>query len=243
MHESGSPMNTPSHLSSLRTFPPPPRPAALEPERFFFAAFLVLLAVTVALARGTYDSELLLGIYSGGGGEFVEFWKFITRIGSNWILLAIVILFGALLVRVGRKDHALWLIAGWAMTSSIVETLKWTIARTRPPVRFLTSAAGAAFPSGHAAESLYVFFYLWMILQGSVCLRRRGVLGAFLGEFCSVVLAVATALVGYSRLYLGVHWPSDVLGGWAIGCFSLSIAFLNAPPQEEVGSEEAEVGR
>ena len=187
----------------------------------------MLLVVAVVLARGSSDNELLLGIYGGSDAEFAEFWNFISRLGSTATLVAMVAVFGLLLGRMGRKEQAQWLVAGFAATVLLVEMLKWTLARGRPPVEHLTAASGASFPSGHAAESLFVYFYLWMVLQDAASLRRRGAVGIAVGEVCSIALAVAAGLVGFSRVYLGVHWPSDVLGGWAVGSFVLGIAFLS----------------
>jgi membrane-associated phospholipid phosphatase len=138
-----------------------------------------------------------------------------------------------LLYRWGRKEQALWLAAGFALTSALDQTLKWLVARRRPPLPFLTAVRGASFPSGHAAESLFVFYYLWIVFQASIFWRKRDPLSQIARELLSIVLAGLPALIGYSRVWLGVHWPSDVLAGWAIGFFALEIAFLGTPIEEQ----------
>ncbi len=238
MFESSIRMNSPSQSPDQRT-------AALLPERFLFAACLGLILLAVILIRENLDEVLLLGSYGGANARWLAFWKFATYVGSNWTLAPAVAIFGALLAWRRRQEAALWLVSGWAMTCSTVELLKWLIARARPPVPFLTTAMGGSFPSGHAAESLFVFFYLWIVLGGSPFLRHRGLWGAGLRELFSTLLAVLPPLVGYSRVYLGVHWPSDVLAGWAIGFFVLGIAFLGTPrggeKQSKAGGQQTEV--
>lgn len=202
------------------------------PERFLFGAFLASVFLAVYLAGSKFDGGLLLGIYQGAASDSLAFWKFISGVGSNWSLAPIVVIFAALFSWRGRHDAALWLVAGWLTTTATVELLKWLIERARPPLPILTGVRGASFPSGHAAESLFVFYYLWILLAGSDYSRHSGAWGAGLRDLCSLLLAVLPALVGYSRVYLGAHWPSDVLGGWAIGFFVLGIAYLNKPRNE-----------
>lgn len=181
------------------------------------------------MARRGGDPALLLVIYRGPETDALAWWKAISGIGSLWILVPLVALVAVLLYRLGRSEPALWLAAGFALTSMLDQTLKWLIARRRPPVPFLTPVRGASFPSGHAAESLFVFYFLWIIFQGSLFWRKRDPLSQIMREIVSIVLAGAPVLVGYSRVWLGVHWPSDVMGGWAIGFLVLAIAFLGTP--------------
>lgn len=211
-----------------------PAPAmAVVPERFFLGACLALLAGAIVLARSNGDPALLLVIYRGSESESLELWKWISALGSLWCLVPLVALAALLLYRQGRKEQALWLVAGFVLTCALVETLKWLIARRRPPVPFLTAVRGASFPSGHAAESLFVFYYLWIVFQSSLFWRKRDPLSQIARELVSIVLAGVPALIGYSRVWLGVHWPSDVLAGWAIGFFALEIAFLGTPFEEQ----------
>ncbi|MET7617259.1 phosphatase PAP2 family protein [Streptomyces sp. NPDC005408] len=118
-----------------------------------------------------------------------------------------------------------WLLAPWIAVTSAVGTfvqqgLKSAVGRERPqwpdPV---DSAHNAAFPSGHAMTAMISCgLLLWL-------LRRYGARGPLwiLGVAAAAVSVVG---VGFTRLYLGVHWPSDVLGGWLLGaCWvALSIA-------------------
>jgi undecaprenyl-diphosphatase len=92
--------------------------------------------------------------------------------------------------------------------------IKDAVDRPRPPDP-LASSSGSAFPSGHAAHSV---IYLW--LAATIVLRLRpGMARAALVVTTGIVL---TVLVGLSRVYLNVHYLSDVSGGWALGAAAFS---------------------
>jgi membrane-associated phospholipid phosphatase len=119
------------------------------------------------------------------------------RTGSwRWLLLLAVTLFGAMLLNTAAK-HA--------------------VARPRPAAAWMAvSASGFAFPSGHATESTAVYGLL-ATLFAKTGTRRRAKLG-----WLTIGLLIPF-LVGVSRVYLGVHWPTDVLAGWALGSAWLAI--------------------
>ncbi|MGZ4150208.1 MAG: phosphatase PAP2 family protein [Actinomycetota bacterium] len=135
----------------------------------------------------------------------------ITWLGSNAVLIPLVVVVGAYLVfraRDGRAGLALVL----ALAGAIVfyDTWKAVIGRPRPPLALhLMHVGGASFPSGHATASAAVYAML------AVVLVRRGS-----RRTAAVVWPLATLvvlLVGTSRVYLGVHWLTDVLAGWSLG--------------------------
>ncbi|MBI2817259.1 MAG: phosphatase PAP2 family protein [Acidobacteria bacterium] len=208
------------------------RPALL-PQRFLFGASLLLFVLTLLFVTANLDLGLLLEIYRGAHADWLQFWVAVTDVGSNVFLATVVVIFAVMLAIRRRYDTALWLVAGWLLTSLTVELVRWLVGKARPSVPFLATAGGASFPSGHAAQSLFVFYFLWILLAGSTVMRNRGWVAASARELCSVALAVLPALIGYSRVYLGVHWPSDVLGGWALGFFMLGVSFLGASGRGE----------
>jgi undecaprenyl-diphosphatase len=98
--------------------------------------------------------------------------------------------------------------------------LNQSIDRTRPPREdWLVYASGRSMPSGHSATAVMawslVLALVWSLLPTSA-LRRLGV----------AVTAVIALLVGASRVYLGVHWPSDVIAGWAFGAAWVGLCVL-----------------
>jgi undecaprenyl-diphosphatase len=124
----------------------------------------------------------------------------------------------------GRREHreaVAWLAVGVG-AAVLPELLKALVARSRPTLwPWLIPTSGYSFPSGHAVAGAALYPLLgWMALRP----LGRGVAGYLLG------LAVGL-FVGLGRLYAGVHWPSDVLAGWALGvALSLgAVRWLSAP--------------
>jgi undecaprenyl-diphosphatase len=135
----------------------------------------------------------------------------ITSLGSHAVLILLVAIVAGFLLIDGRRASA-WLTiiaAGGAMLLSW--GLKALFHRARPDlVEHLVGVFSPSFPSGHALLSAAVYLTLGALLAREfprAPLRRYG-----------MAMAVAlTLLIGLSRVYLGVHWPSDVLAGWCIG--------------------------
>ncbi|MFI9345364.1 phosphatase PAP2 family protein [Streptomyces sp. NPDC052773] len=113
---------------------------------------------------------------------------------------------------------ALWLVVTVALGTALQQSVKAAVDRARPvwpdPV---DSAHYAAFPSGHAMSAAVVCgLLLWL-------LRRHGVRAA-LWRTAVTVAAVSVLGVGLTRVWLGVHWPTDVLGGWLLGATWATLA-------------------
>ena len=113
---------------------------------------------------------------------------------------------------------ALWLVLTVAVGTAVQQGLKAALGRARPvwpdPV---DSAHYAAFPSGHAMTATVVCgLLLWL-------LHRHGV-GRVLWRTALGVAALSVTGVGLTRVWLGVHWPTDVLGGWLIGALVVAAA-------------------
>lgn len=119
--------------------------------------------------------------------------------------------------------HGARLLAGWVAATSVLSGLlqqgvKAAVGRERPrwpdPV---DSAHYAAFPSGHAMTAVVSCgLLLWL-------LRRRGA-GPRMWRAALAAAWISVLGVGVTRLYLGVHWPSDVLGGWLLGASLVAFA-------------------
>jgi undecaprenyl-diphosphatase len=135
----------------------------------------------------------------------------LTSLGSAPVLVLFVLaVAGALLLR--RQYHGLALLLGATLGGQLLNAfLKATFARPRPdPLLHLTEVNSMSFPSGHAMDSAIIYLTMAALLARFV--EPRLLKLYFLG-----LAAVLTFLIGISRIYLGVHYPSDVLAGWVAG--------------------------
>ena len=156
----------------------------------------------------------------------------LTALGGGTVLtLAVTLAAGFLLAQ------RLWLTAMLVAASSwsggrIVAAVKELVARARPDiVDRLVPASNASFPSGHAANSAIVYLTLAALASQVVRDRagRRYLIGA------AVLL---TGAIGTSRVYLGVHWASDVMAGWCFGTlWALAWWWLGAKARASLGGE------
>jgi undecaprenyl-diphosphatase len=135
----------------------------------------------------------------------------ITALGSTSILLIATALACGYLLLAGKVRLMLLLLAAAASGQFLSSLLKLAIGRDRPDVvPHLTTVATASFPSGHAMLSAVVYLTLGALLARAVARRRERIF--ILGSAVGISL-----LTGASRIYLGVHYPTDVVAGWAVG--------------------------
>lgn len=140
----------------------------------------------------------------------------ITALGDAVILMLIILAVTGFLALEGKRGPAIFIIVvtiGGQIASS---GLKLLFARERPDiVPHLTDVATASFPSGHSTMAAVVYLTLGLLLA-QMQLNRRTKL------FTLGIAVFLTVIVGLSRIYLGVHYPTDVLAGWLVGgCWAL----------------------
>jgi undecaprenyl-diphosphatase len=195
-------------------------------ERFLLTSCLALMTLAVSLRN--FDDPLLHAVYRLTHAENAAVWRGVSLLGSGLTLTPVMAAVALSLVWRGRNLSALALALGWAATSLTVEYLKWLLDRSRPPVTPWSFARGNAFPSGHAAQAAYVYLSLALGFPGFIfpAAPGRRVLRIYLGKAKWVAFLVLPAAVGYSRVALGVHWPSDVVVGWAVGLFFCALALV-----------------
>lgn len=144
----------------------------------------------------------------------------ITALGSTVVLLMLVGAVAGFLWLQGQTRLMLLLMGALGGGFFLNALLKTTFARARPSVvPHLREVFTYSFPSGHAALSAIVYLTIGVLLFEVV--RGRAV-----RLYCLAVAMAATVLVGCSRVFLGVHYPSDVLAGWAAGIGWAAICWL-----------------
>jgi undecaprenyl-diphosphatase len=142
----------------------------------------------------------------------------ITMLGMEWVMVALGALLVWRLAARGYPREAVLLSVGSVGAETASELLKLAFHRPRPPVFFgLPPAISYSFPSGHAFVSTVFYGLLAGILAGAFPLRRVRILA---------VWALAVLAIGFSRVYLGYHYPTDVLGGWLCAAGWLAMAKL-----------------
>lgn len=149
-------------------------------------------------------------------GWLTDVAKAVTALGSGVVTWGLTLLCAALLAARRRWTELLVLLGGMAMTTVGFHELKAVVDRPRPEGA-LVGYSDSSYPSGHAAHSV---LYVWLAL--TIVLRLR----PGMTRATAVIAAgfALTILVGLSRVYLSVHYLSDVSGGWALGAAAFSFA-------------------
>lgn len=144
----------------------------------------------------------------------------LTAVGGPTVLgLVVISVVGYLLLQT-RYRMALVILITAASGEVANNILKNFFERTRPDVvPHLRSVDSTSFPSGHAMESAIIYLTLGAMLM-------RIVEGRLTKIYCMGMAIFLTFLVGVSRVYLGVHYPTDVIGGWIFGFAWASICWL-----------------
>lgn len=195
------------------------RPGPPHPPSVLLAAAICAVGIAVVLIAGlivsrypfAFDRSISAALRGAGPGWLRRAMLDITVLGDVTILTMAVVGGMALLLARRMWRHAA-LLAGASISGAIVVTIVKTLfARARPPLaERLIEVHGMSFPSGHAADSAIVYFSLAAV--GAAALRTRT------ERNTAVLLAVLlVGAIGVSRIYLAVHWPSDVLAGWSFG--------------------------
>lgn len=134
-----------------------------------------------------------------------------TALGSYGVLITLVLAAMAFLLLARRHRQAIVLAVALGSGILVNHLLKLALSRPRPDVvEHLTNVYTASFPSGHALASMLVYLMLARML-----VRERAEWSVHILAYGLAVLLAA--VVGTSRIYLGVHWPTDVMAGWAFG--------------------------
>jgi undecaprenyl-diphosphatase len=171
-----------------------------------------------------------------GPGWLEEAARDITSLGSYAILGFVFFAVVAYLLIVKKRFAALWVIASILGGLVLSNALKFSIGRPRPDlVLHATRVFTPGFPSGHAMLAAVTYLTLGALLASLHTSRSLRVY--FLG-----LALVLTILVGISRIYLGVHYPTDVLAGWCIGAAWAMLCWTVARSLQQRGTLEAPAG-
>ena len=203
------------------------RPPRLGPHGVILLAFLALSVGSLAfvkfvseVAEGdtmAIDRALLLALrtsdpsVSAGPSWLGTGMIQLTALGSGTVLWVVTALAAGYLLTARKPTSAAFLVIAVGAGMALNSLLKDLFVRPRPElVTHLVQVQTTSFPSGHAMNSAIVYLTIGGMLAQAEPDRalRIYVIGAAI---------LLTVLIGVSRVYLGVHWPSDVLAGWCVG--------------------------
>lgn len=207
------------------------------PLAALIAGVAVLLAAFMKIAEEVTEGEthhidtaILLALRMPGDPSqplgppwLQEMIRDFTALGSTGVLTVVTLAAAGFLASSGRRRLAGFVLAAVVGGVVLSSALKLGFARPRPDLFPVTVPVFTdSFPSGHAMMSAVVYLTLGNLLART----QTGIAG----RIYPVVLALCLALlVGISRIWLGVHWPSDVLAGWAAGaCWALACRLVMA---------------
>jgi undecaprenyl-diphosphatase len=186
-----------------------------------FSLFALLAEEVVMDGRYWLDRTASLELRQYATSDRTEAVRAITELGSSWV--AAMVCGGILLWLVWQRRFSTAVVIGAIfVVAKLLETgLKLTFERARPSVvPHLQDAGGYSFPSGHTMTAVITYGLLAAVLASQLGGRARFV--------PPVIAAVIIVAVGFSRVYLGVHYLTDVLAGTIVAgaCLILAIAAL-----------------
>jgi undecaprenyl-diphosphatase len=168
-----------------------------------------------------------------GPAWLAEMGRDITALGGTAVLVLMIAAVCGFLWLTGKRG-AMWLVLTATLGGLLLSSLlKYYFARPRPDVvPHLVDVHDASFPSGHSMMSAVVYLTLGALLA-------RLVARPLIKLYILAVACLLTSLVGISRVYLGVHYPTDVLAGWLAGLVWATLCWLVARWLQKRGQVES----
>ena len=191
--------------------------------------FLALADEVIEGDTRALDERLLLALRTPGVASdplgppwLEEAGRDFTALGGTGVMTFLVVVVTVFLVLARRRAEAVILIVASLGAMGLELLLKDWYSRARPDlVPHAAQVFSASFPSGHATMSAAVFLTIGALLASTQPEPRIKV-------YVASVAVLLTMVVGVSRVYLGVHWPTDVLAGWTLGAAWAAICWAAA---------------
>jgi undecaprenyl-diphosphatase len=183
------------------------------------ALIFVFLKIAHEVGQGTesFDHWILLALRNSpsepiGGPGMQAAVMHLSGLGSGAVTGLVCAIAVTFLCLAGRWRFAALVVACAVGTLVVMLILKGVYERPRPSiVTPIDPPGGDSFPSGHSMISAALYPMLGVLIARALPRRRLRIFAVAMG-------ALLAAMIGVSRLYLGVHYPTDVLAGWTVGC-------------------------
>ena len=203
-----------------------PESLLLQPRPALGVLLLGSLAVSVLallffswLAREVFEGEftnfdlhIRLIVHGYANPNLTLAMEALSQVGSPLFLSGLFLVLVIIFLFIRWRYAAIWLALAMAGAVGLDFTLKDLFHRARPVPYFIPDPGSYSFPSGHALGS----FCFYLVLAGLLTARIRALALRILIWVCAPLLVAA---IGFSRVYLGVHWPTDVIAGYAAAAF------------------------
>lgn len=175
-------------------------------------ATLVFIGVAVGVQTGYldgFDDAVRYRVYSMRSDKLTAFWKFITHSGDRYVVIILGVIL--LLKKSLREKYGVKFAIAALSSTALYQIMKYIFQRPRPDLALrLIEQGGYSFPSGHSMNCLVSYgILIYLLLR--YCENRK------LAKILSVGLGLLIVLIGFSRVYVGVHFPTDIIGGWSLG--------------------------
>jgi undecaprenyl-diphosphatase len=183
---------------------------------FLAIAFVVLGAEVNEEDTTAFDNQILLAFRDEGGIPIGPTWLVqviadLSALGSAVIATAVVIIATAFLALSHRPRHAIMMALCGMGAPAVMEVLKQFHERPRPSVIIpVDPTIGLSFPSGHTLAATAIYLTLGVLIASAADQRRIKI-------FVMAIAVLLAFVVGFTRVYLGAHYPTDVVGGWMVG--------------------------
>lgn len=173
---------------------------------FFILGFMV----TGSSEGFLFDIAIMEYVHSNANPLILFIMKFISFIGSEKLLIPVTAMIISYTL-IKKKYYISKLLLLSTLGSSLLNSiLKQLFQRTRPLEYFLVEQGGLSFPSAHAMVTMTLYSTIAFLLAKKLQDNRKKYL-------IHIFVFIMICLMGISRIYLGVHWPTDVIGGYLAG--------------------------
>ncbi len=174
--------------------------------------FILILLLVITNNTKRFDMAIYNFIISFRCNLFDNYFKFLTVFGNSNVVIVVL----GLMLLFFRNKKGLVLTISTFSSVAINSIIKHIIRRKRPSVLRLIKQGGFSFPSGHAMISVCLYGYLLYLVN-------KNIKNKFLRIFLTIFFLIFILSIGISRIYVGVHFASDVIAGYLLSIFILII--------------------
>ena len=197
--------------------------AVIKNIKWIITAILVIVFILLAISVKTRDvlviDSYIYNLISNNTifNYLTQFIKIFTNLGGTiWLIVLTIFLF----IIIKNKKISTFIVTNLCLSASINFIIKQIIRRLRPLEEYrLITEKGYSFPSGHSMVSMAVYgFFIYLI--------NKSIKNKYLKLLCTIILSLLILNIGISRIYLGVHYTTDVVAGFTLGLIYL-IFYIN----------------